>query len=396
MLVILDGDGAVFQDYLYSSGREGGAEAASLLQQAIKQQLKELYPDANLGDYQIVVNVVLNVQGLGKKLQSCNIISGPAELQSFGRAFGLAQPLFNFIDVGDGKERADHKIRETLRLFLPIPQCKHVFFGPCVDNGYLPFLEPFKRDSLIAPRITLVETRPSEPGFIDLGFRRTRFPSIFRDTNLPNRPMAAPPVASPSALPIRTASNMQVTASTFVPQSTAGAHKPQKSTSPAPSADSTSSSTWATIGKSTTGGKNINIASKKQVARPSIVLNVDDDRLDPPLPRTDPGAEKRFATRLKEQGKCCNDHHLLGKCAAGEYCDYVHGEKLSPGEMLVLKHKARSRSCPQKHTCRAFDCTYGHHCKYGKGCLMDNCWFADSHYVDLVSLAHILPNHALC
>lgn len=218
MLVILDGDGAVFQDYIYSSGREGGAEAASLLQQAIKQQLKELYPEANLGDYQIVVNIVLNLQGLGKKLQSCNIISGPVELQSFGRAFGLAQPLFNFIDVGDGKERADHKIRETLRLFLPIPQCKHVFFGPCVDNGYLPFLEPFKRDSLIAPRITLVETRPSEPGFIDLGFRRTKFPSIFRDTNLPNRPMAAP-VASPAAMPNRTASSVQVTTSNFVPQS---------------------------------------------------------------------------------------------------------------------------------------------------------------------------------
>ena len=46
--------------------------------------------------------------------------------------------MFSFIDVGSGKERADHKIRETLRLFLPIAQCKHVFFGPCHDNGYLP------------------------------------------------------------------------------------------------------------------------------------------------------------------------------------------------------------------------------------------------------------------
>ncbi|KAK7433410.1 C-x8-C-x5-C-x3-H type zinc finger protein, partial [Colletotrichum acutatum] len=35
----------------------------------------------------------------------------------FGRGFGRvwrAQPLFSFIDVGTGKESADHKIREML------------------------------------------------------------------------------------------------------------------------------------------------------------------------------------------------------------------------------------------------------------------------------------------
>ena len=60
-----------------------------------------------------------------------------ANLAEFGRGFGAARPLFNFIDVGRGKERADHKIRESLRLYLPNAQCRHVFFGPCHDNGYL-------------------------------------------------------------------------------------------------------------------------------------------------------------------------------------------------------------------------------------------------------------------
>ncbi|KAL0764043.1 hypothetical protein CaCOL14_013370 [Colletotrichum acutatum] len=56
----------------------------------------------------------------------------------FGRGFGRvwrAQPLFSFIDVGTGKESADHKIREMLCIMVRIGQCKLVFSGPCHDNG---------------------------------------------------------------------------------------------------------------------------------------------------------------------------------------------------------------------------------------------------------------------
>ena len=164
-----------FENYLYAQGKDGGAEAASHLFAELKDQLKQTYPEAHVSNWNIVVNVVLNMQGLGQKLHACGIINNPNELSAFGRAFGLAHPLFNFIDVGSGKERADHKIRETLRLYLPMPQCKHIFFGPCHDNGYLPVLEPFKRDPTTSSRITLIETTPAEPGFIALGFPRVKF-----------------------------------------------------------------------------------------------------------------------------------------------------------------------------------------------------------------------------
>lgn len=113
-------------------------------------------------------HVILNLQGLAAKLQRCGIVANPNEVLAFGRAFGAAQPMFSFIDAGAGKERADHKIRETLRLFLPLGQCKHVFFGPCHDSGYVVVLERYKRE--YASRLTLVETRPAEPGFATLGF----------------------------------------------------------------------------------------------------------------------------------------------------------------------------------------------------------------------------------
>lgn len=292
VLVVIDGDGAIFQDYLWAMGKDGGSEAAHQLHGEIKTHLKSTYPDASVDDWNVVVQVVLNLQGLATKLQACGIVANPNEVFAFGRAFGLAQPLFSFIDAGMGKERADHKIRETLRLFLPNAQCKHVFFGPCHDNGYLVVLENYKRD--YASRLTMIETRPAEPGFVDLAFKRVRFPRIFRSDNLPSKLPSIQP-AAPSITPMRSnsGSHMQPNIAPFVPQST----------SPAPSSDSASSSTWATVGKSGATAKTFNIASKKVPARRFVLLNVHDDRLDAELPRSDPGAEKTILRSSQNVGE---------------------------------------------------------------------------------------------
>jgi hypothetical protein len=62
-----------------------------------------------------------------------------------------------------------------------------------------------------------------------------------------------------------------------------------------------------------------------------------------------------------------------------------------------LKHKARSITCASRQRCRDVDCTFGHHCKFGgKGCFADNCWFSDSHYMDLVSMAPSLVVQLSC
>lgn len=337
--------------------------------------------------------MVLNLTGLASKLNSCGIIMNPNELLAFGRSFGLAQPLFSVVDVGGGKERADHKLREHLRLYMRIAQCKHVFFAPCHDTGYLPVLESYRREH--ASRMTLIETRDAEPGFLELGIERIRMPGIFRSDNLPNGPVKStlPTIGldtatnsirlptsitspHPKRVPPRMPSSVQVNSATFVP----------KAPSPAPSTESNGSTlgaSWATVGKSGSTSKTISIAPKKAVVRKHVLVNTYNERIDIDLPRTDPGAEGRFTERTKAFGKHCNAHHLIGKCERGEYCDYVHGERVTGGEKLVLMHKARSLSCPQKFQCMDPSCPYSHHCKFGKMCFVDRCYFADTHEMDM-------------
>ncbi|KAF1823683.1 uncharacterized protein K489DRAFT_394208 [Dissoconium aciculare CBS 342.82] len=375
-VALIDGDGALFQDYLYKQGTNGGAEAAGLLHTEIQSHLQTIYPDGNVGDWNIVVQVFCNLQGLTAALLRAGIISNHTDLSEFGRSFGLARPLFNFIDVGTGKERADHKIRETLRLYLPISQCKHVLFAPCHDNGYLPVLESYRMDPAMKTRITLVETKPREPGYAKLGFGMISMPNVFRsdDIVVPTRSIVMPTV--PKALATRPTP----------PSSIAHTANSEKSASSAPINNVTNGATgsWATVGKSGAATKTIDISSQKPQKNKYLLLNAYDERLDEPLPRPDPLAEARFADTVKQHGKnLCNAHHLSGHCPAGEWCDYAHLKKLTQGEMLVLKHKSRGRQCPKKLDCRDIDCTYGHNCKFAGNCHSPNCHFYGTHDIDM-------------
>ncbi|GAB7353105.1 hypothetical protein MBLNU459_g3647t1 [Dothideomycetes sp. NU459] len=399
ILALIDGDGAIFHDHLYKAGSEGGADAAHELHQEIRAHVAQQYPDRNTSNWAIVLHIYYNMEGLSHKLRALGILKNPNEMAPFARAFGLNQPLFSFIDVGSGKERADHKVRETLRLFLPNSQCKHIIFAGCHDNGYLPTLDPYKRDPKLLSRISLLETLPMQPGFQQLGFTTCQFPSIFRSENLaPAPPLQSTPAVQRETLPTRTnsyAASSGSVQSPNVPPAAVQASKaapPPKPSSPAPSTESTSSS-WATVGKIAHGSSNnINIATRKAPARRFILLNAYDERLDPEIPRVEPAAQQRLYDRIKRNGKVCNGYHLNGKCESGQYCDYDHGERLSPGEQLALKHRARTRSCLDRGECRDFLCTNGHVCPYGKNCYSESCWFQDVHDTDLEPVSRIFEN----
>lgn len=182
--VILDGDGAVFRNDLLAKGHEGGVKAARELLRDVKEQLKTTYPKFNIDDWSIFVQIVLYLPGLANKLSDLGIIRTQSELTEFIRGFNYSQPTFSIIDVGRGKENADHKCREMVHFMARFKQCKHLFFGPCHDKGYIPPLQHMR--ARVAERLTLIETTPAEPDFrreLNLPIAKL---TVFRSEPLPD------------------------------------------------------------------------------------------------------------------------------------------------------------------------------------------------------------------
>lgn len=99
-----------FQDALLrGASSDGGSEAASKLKDAIHEHIASIYQDS--GNWPIMVHIYLSLDKLAQKLASVGLLHHPAELRSFAQSFSINQSLFNIVDVGHGKERADHKIK---------------------------------------------------------------------------------------------------------------------------------------------------------------------------------------------------------------------------------------------------------------------------------------------
>lgn len=180
-LVLVDGDGYIFQDLLVQKGSDdGGGNAARALNEAVRASLQA----KGLDHCQVMVRVYADVAGVSKALYKAGLC-GPEKrslspfIASFNRSFGHT----DFVDAGDLKENADFKLRALLRLHADNAQCKHIYFAACHDVGYISELTPHKGDS---GRFTLLRT--SGVNFhqqftkLDLGIET--FPGVFRSTPL--------------------------------------------------------------------------------------------------------------------------------------------------------------------------------------------------------------------
>jgi len=58
----------------------------------------------------IICRIYANVRGLGSVLFKTGAIEATEDFEDFMRGFTRAKTLFDFIDVGAGKDRADEKI----------------------------------------------------------------------------------------------------------------------------------------------------------------------------------------------------------------------------------------------------------------------------------------------
>lgn len=109
MLVLIDGDGMIFANQFVQKGLVGGKEAAAMLYHAIVTYIEretEIIPLTS----RVLCRVYANVKGLSETLVRAGIIEEANHFEEFVRGFTNGRTLFDFIDVGPGKDRADDKI----------------------------------------------------------------------------------------------------------------------------------------------------------------------------------------------------------------------------------------------------------------------------------------------
>ena len=89
---------------------EGGKAAADEMLLKIREHMRSFMKDSDSVD--VVVRAYANLKGLGKAcVKNGKMKSSIGDLHLFANGFTQRRALFDFVDVGSGKERADHKIR---------------------------------------------------------------------------------------------------------------------------------------------------------------------------------------------------------------------------------------------------------------------------------------------
>ncbi|KAL8874829.1 MAG: hypothetical protein Q9198_006729 [Flavoplaca austrocitrina] len=391
VLVLIDGDGMIFEDDLLRKGELGGKEAAAGLWNGIKDHVHNRLPDIP-SDCRIMARIYANMKGLSEVCWRAGLVEKASLVEEFYRGFTGSKILFDFVDVGPGKDRADEKINELFRLHLGNFHCQHIFFGCSHDNGYARLLEQYT-EPMITDRITLLEGVPFEKELYAMKakYSTTKIENLFRSTkiNLYNQPLYH---ASQSLQqhPIQVSAHDSM--SPPIPNGYQSPYQPIIGTStpsPAPSNPSTmnpKAPTWASAATSA-----VQIVSPPATPTPSlsslavsteIPRNRLGQRIDPPTVY-----DKEEVDRVRKM-KLCNVHFLRGDCGY-DPCTHSHSKKLSKSEMAALKTVARMVPCRQGSACDDPKCMYGHRCPIStpgkKDCLFgENCKFErDLHGLDL-------------
>ncbi|KAL2678876.1 hypothetical protein Neosp_009628 [[Neocosmospora] mangrovei] len=363
--ILVDGDGAKFQDSFLQDPEEGATNVAL----AIRQHVAEYVQDTDLSsDITIFARVFANVKDLAHSLRLSGIVNYEDKFLKFVTNFTNARAEFDFVDVGSGKENADSKIRRMLKYYHDDVRCKKIFFVACHDAGYAHDLRPYIDDQ--GSRLVLVETTQAAPRIKKLGLPIITFDNVFRSGLLQNETRVTPQsppkqISSPSPPPPRVqppVATTTVTATTTTIRSGNGGISTKYKGS------------YAAAG-GTGNHQNIDVGPTKSKAPKIIEFNQDNVRLDPPakMPGHTPAQDSYKRKLLEARNQAfCNGHYLSGTCTWGPQCTREHDTKLTPDEMVIHRYKARSCPCFVGPGCPDFACPMSHHCPQDPFCTRGN------------------------
>ncbi|KAH7367296.1 hypothetical protein B0T11DRAFT_52397 [Plectosphaerella cucumerina] len=363
VLVLIDGDGLLFNDEYIRAGVEGGRRAAHSLHNAILQKCET-------DQIEIVAKVCANVNGLSKALLREGSVNNDYDLRNFSIGFSQARASFDFIDIGHGKERADVKIHELIRWHLKNKNCKHMLLGVSHDSGYASFLDHVITDEDTLSLLTIIEGFPTVRELRQKDLNIIRFDHIFRSDKITDRggqPVitrrgsSPPPPAPPAPLLLPAVAEDPSSHS-----SSASTSSDAPSTPP--------SASWATVTKK--------VPPRPQMTLPLAHMNINNNVARPPsavitktsTPAWEPGPRGIDAAIVcnlqvlesirsrKDSAKLCNNHYLRGPCVKGNECVFEHKYRPSEDEKKAIAFLARQNPCTKGQDCDIANCIYGHHC----------------------------------
>ncbi|KAH7246141.1 hypothetical protein BKA59DRAFT_527980 [Fusarium tricinctum] len=354
VLILIDGDGLIFNSDFIDLGLEGGKKAAHTLNAAVAK----LCSHERTGSLEIVCRVVANVAGLSKAMYRNGSIDDPSLVREFALGFTQARASFDFIDVGYGKERADFKIRDTARWHLGNENCKHILLGIGHDAGYAPFLDTILENEQAHQCVSILKGGPLAREITEMNLNTIEFDDIFRTTRLISK-VPSEKLNGQRTEVIKTQSLPTASVTT------------QAVLTPATSTASMSppASSWAKITKSVTPPPQLTMPLPPKQQDKNTVRNKTPVQpawspgprgLDPPITVTVQAMEN--IKRRAGNDKLCNNHFLRGPCTRMDICPFVHNYKLSQEDIRALAMLSRQNPCTSGQDCDVEDCIYGHHC----------------------------------
>ena len=387
---LIDGNGYLFHDDLLVSGKRGGVEAADRLLTEIKSHIHSFEDSKN---WSIMVDYYADVKGLLVKCAKLGIAIEEEVVREFAYGFTQAQPLFDFLDIGRGKDTPHRKIHGLFHIFANNVHCKHIIFGGCHDSSYAPDLQPYISNPIDASRISLLSSYEDDWYFSGLPFEVVTFSLVFvsksshsasqvgandngyhsrgisNDSKDPKQHDAttdhAPPTISNNS------TDKAITADTAIAKWQISAGRRASEPSRSNVRNSTPISRHQLVNRHSTWGPNDKV----------VILNVNDERVDAYMGPIDLDVAESMLDRIEER-KFCQYYHLNGKCG-NKFCRYRHEPRLSKEELVYLRYHVRQLPCDSGSRCGNAYCIFGHVCPNQPGCEKGrSCPFYRVHEVD--------------
>ncbi|PBK69703.1 hypothetical protein ARMSODRAFT_1018456 [Armillaria solidipes] len=377
VVTLIDGDGAIFASELIAQGLAGGHVAAQKLSDSILQHLGANY---GANQYQLWVYIFYNKRGLVETFGRLGLTTLKIKFDDFAMGFNQAAERFLMVDVGNGKEAADAKIKAHLEDDIRLPQTSKVIFAGCHDNGYVTNLRSQITAGYKQKLILLKSYTDMAAGISELDLPTLTIPELFMPQKLGQPLSSVPPglatVRRSSFVIPRPAMPPSITSDT-----PAAVQKPM---APDPNGPSSAVPDQEPIS-----------VQRPSLPLPSYAFAISNERRSE-TPDLDSGSDdsddsddlsveafvsSSFTSRHIDPHIPLSKHKpppctlfYLANCKHGADCRYAHDYILDSEHFNEIRTNAKKAPCPYVN--KGETCIWGEDCCYGHVCPMSgNCYF---------------------